>query len=266
MTITLECKWCKKQIVVKQSLANKRKFCSRECTKEYFKVHFAGVNNPAFGKVYRTKNTHPEWAKSISDTCVKNKVNVGKRNAMKRPEVANKMVKTRREKVISNPDYRRNSSEKMKQAWRDGKFDGVRVGQCEWYTHVKSDGSKVRLQGTWEVVYARYLDKNNVTYEAHSKRLKYLNENQNVRSYFPDFFLTNTNEHVDVKGALFYEDHVKKISLVKLANTEEKIKIFDINSFVEVGIDVISEGNSFRKEMINFSHESFDDKEKQKSS
>lgn len=74
-------------------------------------------------------------------------------NPMKRPEVAARTSKTRSEKFQNEPEFREQARTLMLQAWVDGKYDGVRVGVCEWYDHVKPDGALIKLQGTWELAY-----------------------------------------------------------------------------------------------------------------
>ena len=79
------CENCKNQFTVKWKL-RKHRFCCWECSKEYLR----GSNHPCYGKTGVTKKTHPEWAAQISKTCKEKGINVGDKNAMKRPEVAKK--------------------------------------------------------------------------------------------------------------------------------------------------------------------------------
>lgn len=106
----------------------------------------------------------------------------------------------------------------MLRAWVDGKYDGVRVGQCEWHDHVKPDGTLIKLQGSWELAYARHLDEQEIEYEVHHGRIPYTDDEGVARSYYPDFKLLETNEYIDVKNPLYVEKHARKIELVRQQN------------------------------------------------
>ena len=69
------CHQCSNKIYVKPSKLKKHKafFCSVKCQVLWQKGKGAkfGKENPAYGKTYRTKSTHPEWADKISKTLKK---------------------------------------------------------------------------------------------------------------------------------------------------------------------------------------------------
>lgn len=236
----LICLQCKQLFVLKTSKAKaeKRKYCSSNCANQAFKVQFSGERNPAFGKVYRTKATHPEWAAKMSVTSSTRRINAGDKNGMKRPEVAKRMSKTRREKVTSDPIYRKATSDRIRKAWADGKYDGVRVGQCKWYEHMKSNGAVVKLQGTWEVVFAQFLDSLGVEYSAHQGRIPYIDSVGVKRSYYPDFYIPMWDAFVDVKGAMFYDLQHNKMKNVIDSNPDKFIEIVTYEYFNSIGLDV----------------------------
>lgn len=160
-------------------------------------------------------------------------------NPMKNLDVAKRMSKTRRECVTSDPEYRKKSSKRMKDAWRLGKYDGVATGKCKWYDHIKSNGTTVKLQGTWEVAYARFLDENNIAYESHKGRIEYLDKDGSKRSYYPDFHLIDTDEYVDVKGEFWNDEQRIKIECIKDSNPGMKLIIFRKEDFEKNNIDLI---------------------------
>jgi hypothetical protein len=207
----------------------------------------SGAGNPAFGKTYRSKATHPDWVEKISKTSKERKINSGDSNGMKNHDVAAKMSKTRRNRITSDPNYRAKISKMLRKAWADGKYDGVKTGRCRWYDHQTPDNDIVKLQGTWEVIFAKYLDKIGVKYIAHRGRIAYSDAKGIMRSYYPDFFVPETNTYYDVKGAFFDDIQREKISFIKKSNPNVRLEIFNAQRFAEVGIDIEREATIFRK-------------------
>lgn len=195
---------------------------------------FSGVNNPAYGKVYRSKAMNPEWVEKIREGT--KGVNVGEKNGMKNPEVARRMSATRRERVTSDPEYRSALSAKMKQAWVDGRYDGVRVGRCKWYVFQKSTGELCNLQGTWELAYAQYLDKNGIKFDAHKGRLEYIDDTGAKRSYYPDFLLTETQEYIDVKSDYWLALQKRKFELLREQHKDLSLRIVTKAELQELNI------------------------------
>jgi len=110
----------------------------------------------------------------------------------------------------------RTSSEAAKLAWRVGKqkpeiyqteeyrkkkskFGGLKEksGRCKKYLYIKKDGSKVWLQGSWELKLASFLDEKNVEWTKNKKGFPYRFENKN-RKYYPDFYVLG--KYIEVKG------------------------------------------------------------------
>jgi hypothetical protein len=249
MAIEITCHICGKSFLVKPFNASLRKYCSKQCANEALKIRFSGENNPAYGKTYRSKETHPEWAQKISNTS-KGKINLGDKNGMKQPKARAKASKTRRERVTSDPEYLKNLSEKISQAWADGKYEHVNVGRCKWYDHLKPDGSIVKLQGTWEVVLAKHLDKLNIAYQAHVGRIKYVDDNGEQRSYYPDFYVPAVDCYLDVKGVFFNTLQEHKFELIRASNVDMNIVIVDKERFMSWGIDVKRESDIFRESVF----------------
>ncbi len=215
------CSICGSTSHVKRSQLEKKKCCSIACTKILFHDMFSGIGNPAYGKTYRSKITHPEWVCSISQTQKTSGLMLGDKNPMKRPEVAKKMSQTRCEKVTSNPVYRHQRSEYMKRAWANGKYDNASVGMCKWYDHIKQNGTVVKCQGTWEVALARRLDEMNVDYVTHDGRWKYITYDSSVHTYYPDFYIPMWDAYIDVKGAFWNAEQTQKLNYVQASNPDK---------------------------------------------
>lgn len=206
------------------------KFCSRKCVNE----KQTGHGNPAFGKVYQTKEMHPEWALNISKAS-KGKINIGDANGMKNADAKAKLSKTRKE-MMQNPEVRKNLAEKSRQAWADGKFDGVRVGQCQWFTYTKKDGSVIKLQGTWELAFAKWADNKELKFDTHKGRIEYKDEIGNIKSYYPDFYFYDWNCWVDIKNDYHFNLQKEKFEQIKKSNPEKVIKIILKKELISLGV------------------------------
>jgi len=240
-TVTIVCKGCSNTFTVKYKL-RKQKYCSRDCVNN----SFSGSGNPAYGKTYRTKDKNPEWAEKISKTSTDREINKGDKNGMKNPEVAKRQGQTRSHKFATDPSWSKRTSAYVRKAWADGKFDEVSVGRCKWYSHTKPDGTEVKLQGTWEVIFANHMDKLGINYESHKGIIKYVCD-EVERSYLPDFYIPSIDTYVDVKGVFFDSLQQEKFEKVKSSNPEIRIYLVTKEEFSSIGIDVLKEANVISK-------------------
>lgn len=200
-------------------------FCSKKCSGSYM----SGKNNPAYGVTYRSKQTHPDWANSIKKT-MKRKVEeegfrIGDSNPMRRPEVAEKMSKTRRKLFKDNPQKRKQLSEAHRKAWREGRHNGSSVGKSKWYNYNHSDGRTLKVQGTWEWGFAKWLDENNIDFVCHREWISYTDSKGNNRNYYPDFYLTKTNQYIDIKARHWFVFQKEKFKNISNSNPDKKIAI-----------------------------------------
>lgn len=183
--------------------------------------------------IVKLHEDNPDIAKKLS---IKLKgINLGDKNAAKRPEVRKRMSKTRREKVTSDPEYRKKMSEKVKAAWADGKFDGVAVGQCKWYKYSCSDGEEYKVQGTWELAYIKWLDKNGYNFKAHRGRIPYVIDGKS-KNYYPDFWVDDFDSYVEIKCKHFYVK--EKFEAIRKANPKIKIMILFKQDLLNLGIEI----------------------------
>jgi hypothetical protein len=229
--VSLTCKNCNISFSV-QYKQRKRVFCSRTCVN----VFQTGEGNPSYGKTYRTKENNPEWAMKISRTHIDRGYILGEKNPMKITSVASKMGKTRTQKFKNDENFRKKVSEYTKKAWEDGKFDGVQVGKCKWYSFTKQDGAVCKLQGTWELAYANWLDEQSIEFISHKGRISYFDENGVKRSYYPDFYLPKSEEYIDIKNEYHFSLNEKKWEMIKKSNPELKIKLIFQNELKKMGI------------------------------
>lgn len=247
------CQQCGREFEFHSSPAKvkKRKYCSNKCAGESYKIRFKGRKDPP-GAKRMNKIDNPEWAAKISKTSKERSVNVGEKNGMKNPEARVKASKTRRERITSDPEYRKHLSKKTREAWEDGKFDHVSVGCCKWYEHIRPDGTIVKLQGTWEVIFARWLDSNDVKYDAHRGRISYVDKNGETHNYYPDFYVLNEDCYYDVKGAFFDDLQRQKFESIRSSNPRLKLRLITKEVFSDLGIDINKESLRFITSLNSF--------------
>lgn len=94
------------------------------------------------------------------------------------------------------------------------------------------ENKNIKVQGTWELEYAKYLNKNNIKWI----RSKYINLKYKLfdddfwHTYYPDFYLVDTNEYIEIKGYWWKSsdgriDDKRKMKMVKKYNKNKKITI-----------------------------------------
>ena len=158
----------------------------------------------------------------------------GDKNPMKRPDVAKKVSEARKE-MFKDPDIRKIYSEANKKAWADGKFEGVRVGQCKWFDYKHSNGDVYKVQGTWELAFIKWLDKNNMKFTCHRGRIPYILKEED-HSYYPDFWVDEWDSYVDVKCRYFYNE--EKFNAIRESNPVMNLKILYKKDLQELGVDI----------------------------
>ena len=83
----------------------------------------------------------------------------------------------------------------------------------------------VAVQGTYELKYAKYLNENNVDWiRSKEISMQYKKADNVTRNYFPDFYLPNTDEYIEIKGYFFPKDK-EKMKLVQKQNNNKNIRI-----------------------------------------
>ena len=161
--------------------------------------------------------------------------NKGDKNAAKRPEVRKKMSESRIRNVTSDPEYRKLTAEKVSKAWKDGKFDGVRVGQCKWHKYAHSNGDEYKVQGTWELAFIKWLDDNNLEFTCHKGRIPYVLDEKN-KNYYPDFWVAKFDAYIDIKCKHFYDKN--KFDAIRECNPDIEVKILFKKDLLDLGVDL----------------------------
>jgi hypothetical protein len=87
----------------------------------------------------------------------------------------------------------------------------------------KKDNRFVWLRSTWEYIYAKWLDKNNIEWEYEGKQYKF----RNGESYRPDFWIESElgNYIVEIKG--YFKNRLYKIDMLRNEYPTVKIVVLD---------------------------------------
>ncbi|MCK9575808.1 MAG: hypothetical protein WC979_00760 [Candidatus Pacearchaeota archaeon] len=101
-------------------------------------------------------------------------------------------------------------------------------GKCKWFEYEKANGDKVKVQGTWELRFAKVLDlidnewiKIGVGNSTHS--YEWEDESGITHMYTPDFYSPKLNKYFEVKGYWWGDDKNKMIKVQEQHNLNIEI-------------------------------------------
>lgn len=100
-------------------------------------------------------------------------------------------------------------------------------GKCKWFSFIKNDGTEIKLQGTWEVRFAKVLeiiDENWIKIGIGNKGHSYIwKDDENIEHYYtPDFYSPKLNKYFEIKGYWWGDD---KNKMKKVISQHKNIKI-----------------------------------------
>lgn len=181
----LFCKYCGKECKNKNSLIQHEIRCKEN--KNRINVYIKGFNE---GRIAWNKGLTKASSESIKRSSEKYK--------------QNKLLGLHKIKVnpMEDPNNRKKISETCLQKSKNGTWHT----SLAKYMHINYKG--VDLHGSWELKYAQYLDKNNISWERCKDRFPYEYEN-NIHYYTPDFFLPLLDKYVEIKGYTTNKDYAK---------------------------------------------------------
>lgn len=145
-----------------------------------------------------------------------------------------------RTKTIHHPWLGRHLEEEHKQKISKKLSINNKGGRCNWF---EVEGQKV--QGTWEKNLAEHMTKLKITWQklkVNNYTLKFIDDENKVRSYTPDFLIENTHL-LEVKGFWWGDDERKmqlvleqtntKIFVIRKQKYKELLKIEDGKAFLD---------------------------------
>lgn len=121
------------------------------------------------------------------------------------------------------------STRQMFQRYASG-WEG-KAGRCKKIDYESQIAGKIKVDGTWELATAKYLDSIHVTWQRNKNRFKYFNEIQNREAtYCPDFYVQEWNTYIEVKG------YTTELDLCKWKQFQEKLEIWNEKKLKELKI------------------------------
>ena len=74
------------------------------------------------------------------------------------------------------------------------------AGRCKKYDYESPIAGNIKVDGTWEIIFCKYMDFLGLTWCRNKKRFSYNNLKGTVSTYQPDFYVVNWDCFVEVKG------------------------------------------------------------------
>lgn len=143
---------------------------------------------------FKDPKNHPNYGKHLSST-LKKRIGLNVKLAMQKPEIRQKM----RENHIDVSGSNNNMFGKP----------------CPYAKKIKYKG--VWMRSSWEVKYAKYLDKRGIKWFYEPKRF-----NLGQLTYLPDFYLPEKKKYVEIKGWMSPESYFK---IKKFLETYPQIRL-----------------------------------------
>ncbi len=87
----------------------------------------------------------------------------------------------------------------------------LKIQNGDWHTHGKSKkvfDYGVWFDSYWEHAYARFLTESGIKWIRNRKAFDYVWQGK-IHKYFPDFYLEETNEFIEIKGREYERDRAK---------------------------------------------------------
>lgn len=136
-----------------------------------------------------------------------------------------KKIKDNQKNLVPNPidplkmeEKRRKISEHIKMRYASG-WEPT-CGRCKKYNYYSPIAGEIKVDGTWELKVARYLDTINVSWQRNKKRFDYIRPNGVKSTYQPDFYIKDWNCYIEVKG---YETDLDR---AKWSQFPEKLQVW----------------------------------------
>ena len=83
----------------------------------------------------------------------------------------------------------------------------VKCGRCKKINYHSEIAGDIKLDGSWELLVAKYLDKQKLNWIRNKKRFQYINLQNKKSTYCPDFYINDWNTYLEIKG---YETKLDK--------------------------------------------------------
>lgn len=82
-------------------------------------------------------------------------------------------------------------------------------GRAKKYEYISKTAGHIRVDGTWELLVCRYLDSLKLTWSRNTKRFPYISPSGKMSTYQPDFYISEWDSYLEVKGYQTEKDNAK---------------------------------------------------------
>jgi len=162
--------------------------------------------------------------------------NLGNKNGMKRPEIREKVSKTR-SKLMEDKTFRAKFKQGSIDAWARGCYDNANTsGRANWHIYIHSNGTTYKVQGRYELKFIEYLDNNNLRFECHKGKIPYVADDGLTHHYFPDFYVYDWQSYVDPKATHWYRIQKRKFELIAEQHPDLNLRILLERDLKALGI------------------------------
>lgn len=232
------------------------KFCSKKCAAEGYKgFKHSEQTKAAMSAAWTTERRAAAEKERVTKVCriCGSSFPVIKGSRYERAEMCSKKCHTeflKTDNPLKRPEIRARISEFAKnrpaelrkrigtgvsKAWADGKFDGVRTGRCDWFAFPFPDGTTCKVQGTWELAFADWMESRGLSFIGHRGRIGY-DFGGVRRNWYPDFWVDDWNCWVDVKSPHFYRP--EKFDAIRACNPGIEIRVLLPDDLKGLGVEI----------------------------
>ncbi len=189
----MDCIYCKKVINNNGSLKAHEKYCKLNPNREIKHSNFIQYNEKIKnGEVYKSNTNQYTKAKALG---LKVTILDSTREKL---SLANK-------NRVWSEDQKKQHSIAMKEAVKNYPDSYTKNNVVGRVKNIEYNG--IKLKGSWELIFAKWLDSNNIVWKHEYKSFEY--EWNGTRLYFPDFYLPDLDFYVEVKGYETERDRCK---------------------------------------------------------
>jgi hypothetical protein len=103
-------------------------------------------------------------------------------------------------------------------------------GRAKKYEYESKSAGKIKVDGTWELKVAKYLDDMNLDWRRPAERFNYINLEGKKSKYKPDFYVNDYSAYLEIKG---YETELDRC---KWSQFKENLIIWRKNDLIRLNI------------------------------
>lgn len=139
--------------------------------------------------------------------------------------------------------HKKQISDTRKRDWANGEiYKNVKAARTKWYDYEDRLGRKLRLQGTWELAFAKWLDLKRFSFVAHKGCVWYQDAKGDSRVYLPDFWVDEWKCYVDIKNDYLLSRSQEK--MINVQKTGVPLKILLKRDLIELGVFDVTDRES----------------------